>query len=72
MPFVLRALPQRRRRDASPAISLMRLRRRLARLSPLDMVSAQVIFGFVLPLPFIQAGHWLLGWPGVAVMFGGL
>ncbi|WP_341207254.1 hypothetical protein [uncultured Sphingomonas sp.] len=50
----------------------MRLRRRLARLSPLDMVSAQVICGFVLPLPFIQAGHWLLGWPSVAVMFGGL
>ena len=72
MSFVLRASPQRRRRDAPPAISLMRLRRRLARLSPLDMVSAQVIFGFVLPLPFIQAGHWLLGWPGVAVMFGGL
>lgn len=65
MPFVLRASAPRRRRDASPAISP-------ARLSPLDIVALQVICGFILPLPFIQTGHWLLGWPSVSIMFGGL
>lgn len=44
--------------------------RRPRRLSPLNAVSLQAIAGFLLPLPFIQAGHWLFGWPSVAVMFG--
>lgn len=72
MPLVLRVSPQRRQRDRRAAFDVAHLRGWLTRLSPLDAVSLQVICGFVAPLPVIQAGHWLLGWPSVAVMFGGL
>lgn len=72
MSLVLRASPQRSRRDRRAAFNLARLRGWLAQLSPLDAVSLQVICGFLAPLPIIQAGHWLFGWPSVAVMFGGL
>ncbi|TCP30724.1 hypothetical protein [Sphingomonas sp. BK235] len=39
--------------------------------APLLTVSAQVVIGFLAPLPVIQLGHWLLGWPSILVMFGG-
>jgi hypothetical protein len=42
------------------------------RLSPLNAVSLQIIAGLIGPLPFIQLGHLLFGWPSVAVMFGGV
>ncbi len=43
----------------------------IVREAPLLSVSVQVVAGFVAPLPFIQLGHWLFGWPSVAVMWGG-
>lgn len=58
-----------RPRAATPIARAPIARRR--RVSPLNAVSAQIVAGFLLPLPFIQLGHWLFGWASVAVMFGG-
>ncbi len=63
----------RRHERARAAAPLIRPRpaRRPSRLTPLDVVSLQAIAGFLGPLPVIQLGHLLFGWPGVTVMFGG-
>jgi hypothetical protein len=55
----------------APARLFRRHTARRPRLSALDIVSLQVIGGFLGPLPVIQLGHWLFGWDSVAVMFGG-
>lgn len=73
MPHVTATAPRRheRARAAAP-IFRAPARRRSPRLSPLNAVSLQVIVGLLGPLPFIQLGHLLFGWPSVTVMFGGL
>lgn len=72
MPHVTVSAP--RRRDRARVVSPMRApaEPRAPRLSPLNAVSLQVIAGLIGPLPLIQLGHLLFGWPSVAVMFGGL
>lgn len=73
MPHVTVSSPRRHDR-ARAAVAMLRapVAPRALRLSPLNAVSLQVTLGLVGPLPFIQLGHWLFGWPSVAVMFGGL
>ncbi|MBB6503180.1 hypothetical protein F4693_000129 [Sphingomonas endophytica] len=66
--------PAPRRHDsARAAAQLIRLRPApsASRLTALDVVSLQVVAGFLGPLPVIQLGHLLFGWPSVAVMIGG-
>lgn len=73
MPHVTTHAPRRhdRARAAAPMFRAPAARR-APRLSPLNAVSLQVIAGLIGPLPFIQLGHLVFGWPSVAVMFGGL
>ncbi len=66
--------PAPRRHDrARAAAPLIRPRpaTRTSRLTALDVVSLQVVAGFLGPLPVIQLGHLLFGWPSVTVMIGG-
>lgn len=73
MPHVTAPAP--RSHDRAPAATPMfqaPAKSRELRLSPLNAVSLQIIAGLIGPLPFIQLGHLLFGWPSVAVMFGGL
>ncbi len=67
--------PAPRRHDRARAVAPLFLAppapRRAPRLSPLNAVSLQALAGFLLPLPFIQAGHLLFGWSSVVVMWGG-
>ncbi|GAA4221665.1 hypothetical protein GCM10022253_28230 [Sphingomonas endophytica] len=71
MRHVTAAAPRRHdRARAAPPIPPHRARR-ASRLTPLDVVSLQAIAGFLGPLPVIQLGHLLFGWPSVTVMFGG-
>jgi len=64
--------PAPRRYDRAPAPLIRPCpASRAPRLTPLDVVSLQVVTGFVGPLPVIQLGHLLFGWPSVTVMFGG-
>ncbi len=70
MRHVTAPAPRRHDRANAPLIRA-RPAPRASRLSPLDIVSLQVITGFVGPLPIIEVGHLLFGWPSVAVMFGG-
>lgn len=73
MPHVT-ALAPRRHHRARAAVPLLRApaMAREPSLSPLSAVSLQIITGLIGPLPFFQLGHFLFGWPSVAVMFGGL
>lgn len=73
MPHVTAPAPRRRLRARagvplfrSPTAPIAR------RQNPLMAVSTQVIVGFLAPLPVIQVGHWLFGWPSVAVMWGAM
>lgn len=69
MPHVTAPAPRHHDRAAARLARPPALRR--PQLSPLDLVSLQIVAGFLAPLPVIQLGHWLFGWNSVAVMFGG-
>ncbi|MEH3103465.1 MAG: hypothetical protein PGN12_06120 [Sphingomonas phyllosphaerae] len=73
MPHVIAPAPRRhdRARAAAPTFQVQATSYE-PRMSPLNAVSLQIIAGLIGPLPFIQLGNLLFGWPSVAVMFGGL